>query len=83
MSTEEQHSLWTGVRPRQDALLVHTTQHLQTQNIYNLHIIIDHKVYKMVCTYMDVGILTVFLHRIVISMISVLVDLMTLSSSSW
>lgn len=30
-STEEQHSLWTGIRPWQDTLLVHTTQHLIQQ----------------------------------------------------
>lgn len=27
--TEEQHGLWAGVGPRQDALLVYTTQHLR------------------------------------------------------
>lgn len=35
-STEEQNSLWTGVRPRQDALLVHTTQHLRTHKMLNV-----------------------------------------------
>ena len=29
-AAEEQNGLWAGVRPRQDALLIHTAQHLHT-----------------------------------------------------
>ena len=36
-STEEQDCLWTGIRPRQNTLLVHTTQHLHTHKTLAIH----------------------------------------------